>query len=262
MNDTIYSHLRYETNKSIILSNRTKNSIRKWRGAKLHGPPRQSLTDAWYSFLGSFFTMLTILKISISIGDSSTYAFDGGWYASTLCIIYALTPAPVGQPRQIFAAHLWNMLVALAIRQIPSNEAEFMDWSTASYGLPLIWKQALSVGLGIAGQAYIGILHPPATGLSNTFVVKDKFGWGTMASVMITDCVVVTISMMILNLEEKKQWPLYWLGLGWEGSGGTIRKVKAQGRSVRRSVKQSRNSIKRRVGSSSKREKMNGDEAV
>merc|ERR1711971_978385 len=86
---------------------RTKNSVRKWRGAKLHGPPRQSLTDAWYSFLGAFLTMLTILKISISIGDSSTYAFDGGWYASTLCIIYALTPAPVGQPRQIFAAHLW-----------------------------------------------------------------------------------------------------------------------------------------------------------
>ena len=195
--------------------------------------------------------MLTILKISSSIG-SGLYAFEGSWYSSTLCIVYALTPAPVGQPRQIMAAHLWNMLVGLVCRQIPSGAADFMAWNAESFGLPLIWKQSLAVGLGIAGQAKLGILHPPATGLSIAFASKPLYSWSTILSVMLTDVVVVILSMMILNLEEKKQYPLYWLGFGWEGSGGTIGYVRSKSRSVRNSVVT--------MGKSSLKKK--GDEAV
>ena len=229
---------------------RLNNSRRKWRGARLHGPPRQSWYDVVYSFLGAFLTMLTILKISSSIGGG-LYAFEGSWYSSTLCIVYALTPAPVGQPRQIMAAHLWNMLVGIACRQIPSGAVDFMAWKADSFGLPLVWKQSLAVGLGIAGQAKLGILHPPATGLSIAFASNSIFSWSTMLSVMLTDVVVIILSMMILNLEEKKQYPLYWLGFGWEGSGGTIGFVKSKSRSVRRSVRNRKNSILKK-----------GDEAV
>ena len=179
--------------------------------------------------------MLTILKISSSIGNG-LYAFEGSWYSSTLCIVYALTPAPVRQPRQLIAAHLWNMLVGLACRQIPSGAVDFMAWKAESFGLPLIWKQSLAVGLGIAGQAKLGILHPPATGLSIAFASKPLYSWSTILSVMLTDVVVVILSMMILNLEEKKQYPLYWLGFGWEGSGGTIGYVRSKSRSVRNGV--------------------------
>lgn len=200
--------------------------------------------------------MLAILKIASSIRVNSKFDFEGGWYTSTLCIVYALTPAPVGQPRQIFAAHLWNMLVGLACRQIPSGGlVGFMDWDDGSgQGLPLIWRQSLAVALGIAGQAYIGILHPPATGLSMTFASKPQYSWATMASVMVTDAVVVVISMMFINISEKKQYPLYWLGLGWEYSGGTIGKIqRTAARSVRRTVTH--------LSKSTKREE-NGEEAV
>lgn len=233
------------------VAKRLNNSRKKWRGAKLHGPPRQPASDSLFVFTGAFLTMVTILKMAKSINDDSRFQFDAGWYSSTLCIIFALTPAPVGQPRQIFAAHLWNILVGMACRQIPTGGYhhgddeytqfnDFMEWSGApshaEYGLPLIWVQALAVALGISGQAFIGILHPPATGLSFTFASKPQWTWSTIGSVMVADVVVVGLSMIILNLSEKKQYPLYWLGLGWSGSGGPKAFARRELRSVRRSV--------------------------
>jgi len=201
---------------------RINNSRKKWKGTKLEGPPRQSFGESAFVAFGVFFTMLTVLKVANSINAADkNYKFDGAWYSSTLCIIFALTPAPVGQPRQIFAAHLWNMLVGLALRQIPTSSGleDFMEWGNASYGLPQIWKEALAVAFGVAGQAKLGILHPPATGLSYTFVSSDVYSWGTILTVYLADVIVVAMSMIILNLSEAKQYPLFWLGLEWGDAG-------------------------------------------
>ncbi len=146
-----------------------------------------------------------------------------GVYAGTLCLIFALTPAPVGQPRQIFAAQLWNMLVGLVLRQIPTGPQaipttqDFMNWNSDSFGMPLIWKQALAVAFGVAGQAKLGILHPPATGLSYIFV--DKYSWATIATAYLLDVIVVALSILILNLSEAKQYPLFWFGFEWRNTG-------------------------------------------
>jgi len=201
---------------------RINNSRNKWKGTDLQGPARQSSMESAFVAFGVFFTMLAVLKLAAAInGADPDFKFDGGWYASTLCITFALTPAPVGQPRQIFAAHLWNMLVGLALRQIPSGAQtlDFMQWNADSFGLPLIWKQALAVAIGVAGQAKLGILHPPATGLSYAFVSSDKYSWGTISSVYLADALVVALSVLILNLSEAKQYPLFWLGLEWGDSG-------------------------------------------
>ena len=96
------------------LSRRVLNSRFKWRGSGLHGPPRASLRDSAFVFFGVFVVFLTVLKIDL--GMDGNFDFDAGWYASTLCIVWALTPAPVGQPRQIFAAHLWNMFVGWVLK--------------------------------------------------------------------------------------------------------------------------------------------------
>lgn len=151
-----------------IASVRIKNSPKKWSGGGLHGPPRHTLSSSVLTFSMCFLAMLMVLKISNTIGQDRLFAFDGGWYSSTLCILFALTPAPVGQPRQIIAAHLLNMLVGILTRLIPISGAN---------GMPLIYKQALSVALGVSGQAYLGMLHPPATSLSFAFVTSVKWSW-------------------------------------------------------------------------------------
>ena len=84
---------------------RVTNSPRKWPGVNLHGPPRHSLSASIKAFVWVFVAMLMMLKLSHTISLNSAFALDGAWYSSTLCILFALTPAPVGQPRQIVLAH-------------------------------------------------------------------------------------------------------------------------------------------------------------
>lgn len=204
---------------------RADNSRRKWRGAKMHGPPHHSLGDTLFNFVGIFIVMLSVINIGGFVeGIDERFRFSTNWYASTLCIVYAMTPAPVGQPRQIFAAHLWNMLVGLACRLII---------------LPVGYKnaQALSVALSVAGQALMGIIHPPATGMSVAFVTNTHYNTSTMLSVMLADVVVVAISVAYINMSNKKQFPLFWLGLGWQGSGGTMGYLKSTARKLHELVK-------------------------
>lgn len=208
---------------------RFANSGRKWRGAGLRGPPRQSLFDASFVLVGVFVAMLVVLEIADVLGEADPrFGFSAEWYSSTLCIMYALTPAPVGQPPQIIAAHLWNMLVGMACRQIPS---------------PQIWKQALAVALGVSGQGFLGILHPPATGLSLAFVSDPMWTWTTLVAVCLADCVIVVISVLYLNLSERKQFPLYWLGLSWGKEGGGSTSVNSARRTVTKGAKRIRRGI-------------------
>lgn len=198
---------------------RMNNSRKKWKGTDVEGPPLQSFGDSAFLVFGVFFTMLAVLKVQNAISSADeTFAFNGGpLWAGTLCLVFALTPAPVGQPRQIFAAQLWNALVGLIIRQIPSGPhasptEDFIDWNSNSFGLPLIWKQSLAVALGVAGQAKLGILHPPAAGLSYAFVSNNNLSWATISTLYLLDVIVVVLSVLILNLSEAKQYPLFWFG--------------------------------------------------
>ena len=102
---------------------------------------------------------------------------------------------------------------------------DFMEFSDAGpeaeFGLPLIWRQALAVATGIGGQAYMGILHPPATGLAFAFATSEALTWGSIWPVLVLDVMMVIMAMMILNLSEKQQYPLWWLGLGYASTGGS-----------------------------------------
>ena len=176
---------------------RVKSSPKKWSGVHVYGPPRQTITSSFTTFIWVFIAMLMILKISTSVQDT-TYAFEGEWYGSTLCILMALTPAPVGQPRQIIAAHLWNMMVGMLFQLIPTGDfTDFLEWREigGGFGMPLIWKQALSAAIGVSGQAFLGILHPPATGLSLAFATYSKWSWVRILSQISHIFLIISVAL-------------------------------------------------------------------
>ena len=57
---------------------RVLNSTRKWRGSKLHGPPRQSLRASLFVFVGVFLTMLAILAVEEVLREAGGgFHFEG-----------------------------------------------------------------------------------------------------------------------------------------------------------------------------------------
>jgi hypothetical protein len=184
------------------LSSRVVNSIRKWEGARLKGPARMSAPDCVIIFIMVTLAMLTILKMNDGLevaekshgtdGKKYNWNINGGWYASTMCIVFALSSAPVGQPRQIIGGHIINALVGLAFQQIPSTpnmSKSFGDFAQLApdqrRGLPLFWKESFAVGVGVAAQAWLGVMHPPATGLAFSFAQSNRFQLSNLVVVIL-----------------------------------------------------------------------------
>lgn len=136
-----------------------RKSVLKWQGAGLRAPPRQDCQESFIAFIGIFITMLALDRVDVSLKDL-LHNFEPGWYAGTLCIVYSLTSAPVGQPSQIVLAHLWCSLVGLAFERIP---------------IPKFVKISLSTAFGVSGMASLGIMHPPATSFAYVFAQKKSY---------------------------------------------------------------------------------------
>ena len=133
------------------LTRQLKNSVLKWRGARLKAPPRQDLGETLIAWVGIFCTMLALTNFASNFPDK---LFTEGWYPSTLAIVFSLTAAPVGQPAHIVCSHMWNVLVGLAFRRT---------------GLPVNVNHSMSTAFGVTGMAYLGIMHPPASSLAYIF---------------------------------------------------------------------------------------------
>lgn len=154
---------------AIDLINHLRKSVLKWQGAGLKAPPRQDWQESFIAFIGIFITMLALDRVDVSLKDL-LHNFEPGWYAGTLCIVYSLTSAPVGQPSQIVLAHLWCSLVGLAFERIP---------------IPKFVKIALSTAFGVSGMASLGIMHPPAISFAYVFAQKKSYTYYSILMILL-----------------------------------------------------------------------------
>ncbi|KAL3803768.1 hypothetical protein ACHAW5_004619 [Stephanodiscus triporus] len=184
------------------LTRSLKKSLLKWRGAGLEAPPRQKMKESLIALVGVFCAMLALVSnpLHSNIPNDYEYNYMAGWFASTLCIVFSLTAAPVGQPIQIVLSHFWNCLVGLAFQ---------------SSALPLIMKQSMSTAFGVAGMAYLGIMHPPAASLSFLFSTTSSSDPITVLWILTGDAILISIGVVYLNMFEEKQYPTYWTGRSW-----------------------------------------------
>ena len=142
--------------------------------------------------------------------------------------VFALSSAPVGQPRQIIAAHIINALVGLAFQQIPTTSGmfHFSDFANMEpgerAGLPLFWKESFTVGVGVAAQAWLGVIHPPATGLAFSYAQSDRYQLSNLVVVILVDFILIALATGLLNLQKNKQYPLFWLGMTWKYPSGKM----------------------------------------
>jgi len=224
------------------VSRRIVNSIRKWEGARMKGPARMSAPDCAIIFIMVTLAMLTILRMNDAFEDANPdniykWHLNGGWYASTMCIVFALSSAPVGQPRQIIGAHIINALVGLAFQQIPStpamdNFSDFAKLPPGQRGMPLFWKESFAVGVGVSLQAWLGVMHPPATGLAFSFANTNRYQLSNLAVVMLADVMLIVLATVLLNLRKNKQYPIFWFGMNWNYPSGKMHQLTSKTRNT------------------------------
>ncbi|KAK1737536.1 HPP family transmembrane protein [Skeletonema marinoi] len=208
----------------------------------MKGPARMSAPDCAIIFIMVTLAMLTILRMNDAFEDAHPdniykWHLNGGWYASTMCIVFALSSAPVGQPRQIIGAHIINALVGLAFQQIPStpamdNFSDFAKLPPGQRGMPLFWKESFAVGVGVSLQAWLGVMHPPATGLAFSFANTDRYQLSNLVVVMLADVMLIVLATVLLNLQKNKQYPIFWFGMNWNYPSGKMHQLTSKTRNT------------------------------
>ena len=197
--------------------------LQKMRGANIPPPPTPSPSLAMFNLVASFVTCFimvafkarVISKIELREGCKDA-TFENGLTASVVMIIYALTPAPAAQPRNIILGQLIAMLTGMTFALIPRDLTDFAGTCPPriTFSTPLEWFRFSGAIATATGLSFgLGVPHPPGAGLVLLFL---NYPWNEMitypklAFTLLQDIMFIVIASMLNNLHFKKQYPTYW----------------------------------------------------
>lgn len=176
--------------------------IKKSKGVKKHQPVHHlQLSECLWTFLGSFSTLYIVCLLSENVPPwnegENTYAFPLGPFGALSTLQYGLTDAAPAQPRAVIYGSALSGFVAMSATYIPETI------------FPISFRIAFATGASIALMARLGVVHPPGGAIALVFAIGN-YHWGHLLLTLLGCVIAVLISTIINNLNEARQYPLYW----------------------------------------------------
>jgi hypothetical protein len=164
-----------------------------------HPPPNMSNGESIWTFVGSFVTLICVCFLSEAIsfwnGKSNKYAVPIGPIGAFTTLLYGLTSAPPGQPRNAIYGSAIAGCTALVMSNLPSNL--------------LSLRISLATSISITMMARCGVTHPPGGALAVMLSMGD-YNWSSLLFYLMSLVAVIAIAIVINNLNEKRKYPQYW----------------------------------------------------
>lgn len=167
-------------------------------GAK--SPPRVSLSEVFWSFVGSFLGIGLVAFIHSFFVEPRGLFLVIASYGASAVLIYGAPHSPLAQPRNLLGGHFLSALVGvLVIKLVPI------------YFLAC----ALSVSLAIIVMHLTKTLHPPG-GATALFAVLGgekivKLGFLYAFFPVLTGAfLMLIVALFVNNLAQKRKYPEYW----------------------------------------------------
>jgi CBS domain-containing membrane protein len=184
----------------MILKVRFSNMLRKCRGSDIEPPPSVPLTNAIWTFVGSYLTLLILYGLSYvarhETGDTIVLAPFG----ALLTLQFSLTAAPASQPRTIIYGQIICHSMALFSKLV------FMDIAC----WPIWIIVPLTTAAGITTMTKLGLAHPPAAAVIIALFTQPNFTLTSCMFVLLGNIMAIAIAIFVNNLSEKRQYPIYW----------------------------------------------------
>jgi hypothetical protein len=172
---------------------------KKSRGSNLKPPPGSSWTTASWTFVGSFATFAVLYALGQVFATWTGHALLLAPFGALLTLQYSLFSAPVSQPRNVLYGQAISLSTALFIQQ---------------WHLPLFLSIPLAGAAGIALMTKVGCTHPPAAAAIVALFSGGSFSILTVIVLLFGNLVAIVLAIVINNLSEQRQYPVYWQ-LGW-----------------------------------------------
>ncbi len=175
-----------------------------WQKMKGNGqsPPRVSIAEVCWSWLGSFLGITAVALLHYNLVDQQGLMLLIGSFGASAVLIYGAVRSPLAQPRNLIGGHVLSALVGVMAFQ----------WLGASPWL----AAAVAVSTSIALMHLTKTLHPPGGATALIAVIGGqgvhKLGYlYVVMPVALGACVMLIIALVVNNIPKNRKYPEFWL---------------------------------------------------
>ncbi len=173
----------------------------KMRGTTT-SPPRVSIQEVIWSWIGSFLGIAAVGVIHFNLLDKSDLVMIIGSFGASAVLIYAAIRSPLAQPRNLIGGHVISAIIGVACFQFLGGQ---------------LWlASAVAVATAIAAMLLTKTLHPPGGASALIAVIGSEkihalgylyaiFPAGTGAVIMLI------VALLVNNIPESRRYPEFWL---------------------------------------------------
>jgi len=165
-------------------------------------PPRVSLTEIGWSWLGAFLGIGVIAFANYRIFEKIDLLMIVGSFGASAVLIYGAIKSPLAQPRNLIGGHVLSALVGVACQQLFHSTL----WLAA----------ALAVSTAIAVMHATKTLHPPggATALIAVIGGEKIHNLGFTYALFPVGggaLILLVIALLVNNIPKQRRYPEFWL---------------------------------------------------
>jgi len=176
------------------------NYFQKMRGGG-QSPPKVSLDEVLWSWLGSFLGLAAVSLIHYKILDQTGLMLIIGSFGASAVLIYGAIRSPLAQPRNLLGGHILSAIIGVTAFQWLGGQ----PWLAA----------AVAVSISIALMHLTGTLHPPggATALIAVIGGESVHNLGYLYVVIPTALgagVMLIVALLINNISKSRKYPEFW----------------------------------------------------
>ncbi len=164
-------------------------------------PPRVSLTEVLWSWIGSFLGIAAVSVIHYKILNQTDLMMIIGSFGASAVLIYGAIRSPLAQPRNLLGGHIISAIVGITAFQLFSGN----PWLAASF----------AVSTSIALMHLTKTLHPPG-GATALIAVIGSDGIHSLGYLYVLIPVALGASLMLLialfvnNIPKNRRYPEFW----------------------------------------------------
>lgn len=178
-----------------------KQYFLKMKGAAHGSPPRVSLSEIVWSWVGAALGMGAIVLVSqfFFVGTDVTLVI--GSFGASAVLLYGAPRSPLAQPRNLVGGHLLSAIVGVAAWQL-------------LHGVPGL-AEAVAVATAIALMHATRTLHPPGGATALIAVIgsqqiHDMGFFYCLIPVTLGSLILLAVALVVNNIPASRRYPENW----------------------------------------------------
>lgn len=164
-------------------------------------PPRVSLAEIGWSWLGSFLGIAAVAMIHYQLLAQSDLLLLIGSFGASAVLICGAVRSPLAQPRNLVGGHVLSAIIGVSAFLLLGH-------------YPFL-AAALAVSLAIAVMHWTKTLHPPG-GATALIAVLGGDGIHSLGYLYVVvpvaagSLIMLAIALLINNLPKTRRYPEFW----------------------------------------------------